>query len=155
MTFILPRNPVSCSIKWMSCYLPSGAVMRTRNQAPSIKHPVLNTQHCSRCLVCVCVLSCVRLLATPWTVAHQVPLSMGFPGKNTRVGCHFLLQEIFPTQGSSPHLLRLLHWQVGSLPLMPLGKPSRHRVGTQRRQPEISGDPRTLPLFSQKEGLSG
>ena len=24
-----------------------------------------------------------------------------FPGKNTRVGCHFLLQGIFPTQGSN------------------------------------------------------
>ena len=29
--------------------------------------------------------------ATPWTVAHQAPLSMDFPGKNTGVGCHFLL----------------------------------------------------------------
>ena len=28
-----------------------------------------------------------------------------FPGKNTRVGCHFLLQGIFPTQGSNPALL--------------------------------------------------
>ena len=28
-----------------------------------------------------------------------------FPGKNTGVGCHLLLQEIFPTQGSNPHLL--------------------------------------------------
>ena len=37
-----------------------------------------------------------------------------FPGKNTGVGCHFLLQEIFPTQESSLHLL---HWQVDSLPL--------------------------------------
>ena len=27
-----------------------------------------------------------------------------------------LLQGIFPTQGSNPHLLHLLHWQVGSLP---------------------------------------
>ena len=36
--------------------------------------------------------------ATPWTIAHQVPLSMGFTGKNTGVGCHFLLQGIFPTQ---------------------------------------------------------
>ena len=27
------------------------------------------------------------------------------PGKNTRVGCHFLLQGIFPTQGSNPGLL--------------------------------------------------
>ena len=28
-----------------------------------------------------------------------------FPGKNTGVGCHFLLQGIFPTQRSNPHLL--------------------------------------------------
>ena len=35
-------------------------------------------------------------------------------GKNTGVGCHFLLQEIFPTQGSNPCLLCLLRWQVGS-----------------------------------------
>ena len=39
--------------------------------------------------------------ATPWTAAHQTPISMEFPGKNTRVGCHFL-QGIFPTQGSNP-----------------------------------------------------
>ena len=37
-----------------------------------------------------------------------------FPGKNTGVGCHFLLQEIFPTQGSKPHFLQ---WQVDFLPL--------------------------------------
>ena len=45
-----------------------------------------------------------------------------FPGKNTRVGCHFLLQGIFPTQGSNLHPLCLLNWQVGSLPLEPPGK---------------------------------
>ena len=27
------------------------------------------------------------------------------PGENTGVGCHALLQEIFPTQGSNPVLL--------------------------------------------------
>ena len=32
-----------------------------------------------------------------------------FPGKNTGVGCHFLLQDIFPTQGHNPCLLHLLH----------------------------------------------
>ena len=41
------------------------------------------------------------------------------PGKNTGVGFHALLQGIFPTQGSNPCLLRLLHWQTGSLPLAP------------------------------------
>ena len=37
------------------------------------------------------------LLLCPWD----------FPGKNTGVGCHFLLQGIFPTQGLN---LWLLHW---------------------------------------------
>ena len=44
------------------------------------------------------------------------------PVKNTGVGCHFLLQGIFPTQGSDLSLLCLLHWQVDSLPLSYLGK---------------------------------
>ena len=39
--------------------------------------------------------------ATPWIVAHQAPLSMGFPSKNNGVGCHFLLQGTFPTQRSN------------------------------------------------------
>ena len=39
------------------------------------------------------------------------------------MGCHALLQGIFPTQGSNLHLLGLLHWQAGSLPLVPPGKP--------------------------------
>ena len=45
------------------------------------------------------------------------------PGKNTGVGCHAVLQGIFPIQGSIPLLLPLLHWQAGSLPLVPLEKP--------------------------------
>ena len=39
-----------------------------------------------------------------------------FPGKNTGVGCHCLLQGISPTQGSNPYLLGLLYWQADSLP---------------------------------------
>ena len=46
----------------------------------------------------------VQLFATPWTVAFQAPPPMGFSGKNTGVGCHFLLQEIFQTQGLNPGL---------------------------------------------------
>ena len=42
----------------------------------------------------------------PRTVTHQAPLSLEFPGKNTGVGSHSLLQGIFPTQGSN---LSLLH----------------------------------------------
>ena len=46
-----------------------------------------------------------------------------FPGKNTGVGCHFLLQGIFPIQESDPHVLGLLHyrwilyyWDTGESP---------------------------------------
>ena len=56
-------------------------------------------------IISVCVLSHIWLLATLWTVAHQTPLFMEFPGKNTGVGCHFLLQGIFLTQGLNPCLL--------------------------------------------------
>ena len=61
--------------------------------------------------------------ATPQTVAHQAPLSMGFPSKNTGVGYHFLLQGIFLTQGSNTQLLCLLHEQADSLLLSHLGSP--------------------------------
>jgi len=37
------------------------------------------------------------------------------------MGCHALLQGIFPTQGSNLHLLLLLHGHTGSLPLAPPG----------------------------------
>ena len=56
----------------------------------------------------VCVLSRfsrVQLLATPWMVTCQGPPSMGFFRQNTGVGCHSLLQGIFPTQRSNPGLL--------------------------------------------------
>ena len=49
------------------------------------------------------------------------------PGKNTTVGNHAFLQEIFPTQRSNHSLLCLLHWQVGSLPLVSPGKPHSNR----------------------------
>ena len=49
-------------------------------------------------------------------------LQHNFPGKNAGVRCHFVLMGIFLTQGSNPHLLCLLHWQVDSLPLAPCGK---------------------------------
>ena len=56
---------------------------------------------------------CPARLLCPWN----------FPGKNIGVGFHFLLQGIFPTQGSNTYLLCLLHWHVGSLPAEPPRKP--------------------------------
>ena len=48
-------------------------------------------------------LSRVWLFVTPWTVATRL-LPWDFPGKSTGVGCHFLLQRIFPIQGLNPGL---------------------------------------------------
>ena len=73
-------------------------------------------------------LSSIWLYVNIWTGAWQASLSVEFSRweyrsgekkkrENTGVGCHFLLQEIFPTQGSNPCLLGLLQWQVDSLPL--------------------------------------
>ena len=46
----------------------------------------------------------MQLFVTPWTVARQAPLSLGFSRKKTGVGCHALLQGIFPTQGLNLYL---------------------------------------------------
>ena len=66
------------------------------------------------------MLSRVRFSVTSWTVDYQAPPSMGFSSKSTGVGCHYLLQRIFPTQGSNmglPHCRQTLYRlsQQGSL----------------------------------------
>ena len=53
-------------------------------------------------------LSRVQPFVTPQTVATRLLSPWGFPGKNTGVGYHFLLQRMFLTQGSNPSLLCLL-----------------------------------------------
>ena len=60
---------------------------------------VLNLISVSQTLILLLLflLSCfsrVRLCATPQMAAHQAPLSRDSPGKNTGVGCHFLLQRM-------------------------------------------------------------
>ena len=101
--------------------------------------------------VCVCVFVCDLVLGdltsptTNWTCAitvkqegmHRCPDSVlphglwpsglfcpwDFPGKNTGVGCRFLLQWFFPTQEMDPSLWPLLHLQADSLPPESLLKP--------------------------------
>ena len=51
----------------------------------------------------------VQLFSTPWTVAHQAPLSVGFSRQEYWSGLHFLFHGIFLTQGSNPHRLCLLY----------------------------------------------
>ena len=73
----------------------------------------------------LCVLSCIQLFATSWTIAHQATLSMEF---SRQEGLPFLLQGIFPTKGLNPHPLCLLHWQADSLSRVPPGKSLPHKI---------------------------
>ena len=88
-------------------------------------------------LVCVCVCVCVLSLQSCPTLCDPMDYSppglsvqWDSPSKNTGVGCHALLQGIFPTQGSNPHILYLLHWKAGSLALGPPGKSSSNSQHT-------------------------
>ena len=91
-------------------------------------------------LLCAQMCSHVQFFATPWIVACQAPLSWDFPGKNTRVGCYFLLQGIFFNQGIKRMSLHLLQWQVDSLPLCHLSPTKNllhykyHLIGKQLKR---------------------
>ena len=64
---------------------------------------------------CCCLsLGCIRLFATPWTVAPRDPLYMGFPRQEYWSGLPFPTPGDLPTQESNPRLLR---WQAHSLPV--------------------------------------
>ena len=73
----------------------------------------------------VCLLSCFRhgQLCNLQTVACQATLSIEFSRQE-----YCLLQGIFQTQELNSCLSCLLHWQVGSLPLMPLEKPMSSHI---------------------------
>ena len=55
-------------------------------------------------VVVVELLSCVQLLRPHGLKPARLLCPWDSPGKNIGVGCHFLLQEIFPTQESNPGL---------------------------------------------------
>ena len=63
--------------------------------------------------MCAQSLSCVRLFVNPWTVAHQVPLPLGFSRQEYSSGLPFLSPGDLPNPGWNQHFL---HWQADSLP---------------------------------------
>ena len=62
----------------------------------------------------------VKSLSPVWLFGTRLLHPWDFPGKSTAVGCHFLLQRIFPTQGSN---LGLLHCKQMIYHLSPQGSP--------------------------------
>ena len=144
-------------------------------------------------------LSCVRLLATPWTAAHQAPPSMGFssqeywsgvllpspglvtkscpilatpwtvtcqappwdsPGKNTGVGSHFLLQGIFPIQGSNLGLLhcrQFLYWtelHVGFNGCFVTALPLKHSLLSRKGKEQVKQCNQLNPKYEKSNRTS-
>ena len=62
--------------------------------------------------------SYVWLFATLWTVACQAPLSLGFSRQEYWSGLPCVSPGDLPDQGIEPVSFSLLHWQMGSLPLV-------------------------------------
>ena len=79
------------------------------------------------CSLCAGVLSrfSLRLFATLWTSLWPARLlcPWDFPGRNTGMGCHALLQRIFPTEGSNTNVLSFLRCRRILYPTEPPGKP--------------------------------
>ena len=73
-----------------------------------------------------CMLSCfsqVRLFVTLWTIACQTPLSMEFYRQDYWSGLPCPSPGDLPDPGIKPMSLMSLHWQPGSLLLVPPGEP--------------------------------
>ena len=79
---------------------------------------------------------------------EKVLVAWESPGKSTGVGCHALLQGIFPTQGSNPRLVCLLRRQAGSLPLAPPGKAHFPEVAALSRIRQCHGFLLPLPTLA-------
>ena len=107
------------------------ATYRNPTEQTGIKCRKLESMHCCQHFKSVCVVrvpdkllqSCPVLCnsmdcSSPGSSVHGI-----LQAKNTGVGCHALLQGIFPTQGWNLRPLCLLHWQTSSLSLAPSGKP--------------------------------
>ena len=123
-----------------------------------VRHDCATKQQTSAC-TCACEsLSHVRLFATPWSVSHQAPLSMGFSRQGYWSGLPFpSLGNLpnpgnFPNPGTEPSSLAL---EADCLPAEPPGKPlgatvlasNPHLLHLLRSEPQVShlhkGDPST------------
>ena len=95
----LPNSPLPLGISTLQCdsVFQSPALtsmLGLSEDRVQLKFMVYNYLLCD----CVHAQSVVSDSATPWTIACQAPLSMGF-SRLEYWSCHFLLQGVFPTPG--------------------------------------------------------
>ena len=97
----------------------------------------------------------VRLFSTLWTVAHQALMSTGILQARVLewVTISFSSRPSL-LEGLTLHLLRLLHWQVGSLLLAPPGKPYHIHRDPKSQNSDEGGQHRLEPCTVQPESLN-
>ena len=95
--------------------------------------------------VCVCVCVCVCsvmswLIATPWTVAHQAPLSMGFSRHEYWSGLPFPSSGDLPDPGLEPVSFAFLSLASGFFTTAPLRSPRIHEYDVLLGWPKVHSD---------------
>ena len=93
--FLSMQSTYTCFVKgWLTICDECYGAQRSMEESESVSHSVVSDS------------------VTLWTVAARLLCPWDFPGKNTGVSCHSLLQGIFPTQGSNvglPHCKQILY----------------------------------------------
>ena len=93
----------------------AAAAAKSLQSCPTLFDP---TEHCAKWLQ-LCLKVCDPMdCSPPGSSVHGI-----LQGRILEWGCHGLFHSVFPAQGLNQCLLCLLHWQVGSSPLAPPGKP--------------------------------
>lgn len=92
------------------------------------------SMHFIRCVLHAVSLSRVLLFATLWSIARQAPLSLVSSRQGHWSGSPRPPQGIFQTPGLNLCLFHPLHWQAGSLTVVPPGKPTL-MYQTDKREP--------------------
>ena len=117
---ITQSRPTLCDL--MHCSLPGSSVYSGKNTgvgSHSLLQGIFLTQGLNPGLLdCRQILYCLSYQVMSNSLATLCPWD--FPGMNSRVGCHFLLQGIFPILGLN---MCLLYWQGDSLSLSHQGGP--------------------------------
>ena len=92
-------------------------------------------------VLCMCAqpFSCVRLFATPWTVAHQTPLSMGFSRQEYWNGLPFPSPGVHSNPGIKPVFPVTPALQADSIPLSHWGSPNMEHNWYPIQSSEVIG----------------
>ena len=127
------------------------AIGKVENRTTYSPGEILSHEHRKMC-VCVCSCVCIYIVNiyhsvracsivsdSLWPhVSCNLLCPWNFPGKNTEVVCHFLVQGIFPIQGSKLHLLCFLHWQAEFFITASPGKPICYIIACNRKNLKIT-----------------